>query len=132
MAFFDNLKFDEKGLIPAIVQDAETGEVLMFAFTNAAALKETLETGYMHFYSRSRGKLWKKGEESGHTQKVREIRVDCDMDALLVKVEQEGGACHTGFRSCFYRKLRPLSGTGEWVETGKKVFEPSDIYGKKK
>jgi len=134
MSFIDTLKYDERGLIPAIIQDAENGEVLMFAFTNSTALKKTLETGLMHFYSRSRNKLWMKGEESGHTQKVVEMRVDCDTDALLIKVKQKGGACHTGFRSCFYRKVEPLAvDTDKYTEDGKKLFNPEDVYkGKKK
>jgi len=129
MSFVDTLKYDDKGLIPAIIQDAGSGEVLMFAFTNSTALKKTLETGFMHFYSRSRNKLWMKGEESGHTQKVVEIRVDCDTDALLIKVKQKGGACHAGYRSCFYRKIEPLAvDTDAYTEDGKKLFNPDDVY----
>jgi len=120
MIELDELKF-ENGLIPAIAQDSETGEVLMFAFMNRAALEKTIETGIMHYWSRSRQKLWKKGESSGHLQTVKELLVDCDMDVLLAKIEQEGGACHTGYRSCFYRNIE-----GEVV--GKKVFNPEDIY----
>jgi len=100
------LKYDEKGLIPAIVQDAENGDVLMMAYMNESSLKMTLETGYTHFWSRSRQKYWKKGETSGCLQEVREICYDCDSDTLLIKVKQQGaGACHTGTRTCFYRKL---------------------------
>ncbi|MCC6451185.1 MAG: phosphoribosyl-AMP cyclohydrolase, partial [Candidatus Aureabacteria bacterium] len=91
------LKFDEKGLVTAVMQDAGTGEVLMVAFMNAEALAKTLETGLAHFWSRSRGKLWLKGESSGHVQKVKEVRVDCDADAVLLKIEQKGGACHAGY-----------------------------------
>lgn len=129
MSFLDELKYDERGLVPAIIQDAESGEVLMFAFTNREALEKALETGFMHFYSRSRGRLWLKGERSGHTQRIREIRVDCDSDAVLVRVEQEGGACHTGFRSCFYRRVEPLAVDGGLVEDGRKAFDPGEVYG---
>ena len=130
MSFLDGLKFDDRGLIPAIIQDAQNSEVLMFAFTNREALEKTLESGRMHFYSRSRSKLWMKGEESGHTQDVVEIRVDCDQDVVLVKINQKGGACHMGFRSCFYRKVQPLNAEGELVEEGAKVFNPDDVYKK--
>ena len=98
----DQLKFDEKGLVCAIAQDYESGEVLMQAYMNAEAYKKTLETGYAHYWSRSRKKLWKKGEESGHLQKVRAVSLDCDRDCVLLKVEQTGAACHTGERSCFH------------------------------
>lgn len=101
------LKYDEKGLIPAIVQDIDSGEVLMMAYMNESSLKMTLETGYTHFWSRSRQKYWKKGETSGCLQEVREICYDCDSDTLLIKVKQRGvGACHTGTRTCFYRKIK--------------------------
>lgn len=101
-------KFDADGLIAAIAQDADTGEVLMLAWMNAKALEETLASGRAVYWSRSRAKLWRKGEESGHTQHVLEVRVDCDQDAVLLKVKQDGAACHTGRRSCFYR----LAGAG--------------------
>ncbi|KPK90278.1 phosphoribosyl-AMP cyclohydrolase [bacterium SM23_31] len=103
--FFERLKFDDRGLIPAIVQDYENGEVLMMAYMNKESLTKTLETGQTCFFSRSRQKLWIKGETSGNTQKVIEIRLDCDADTILVKVMQRGTACHTGKRSCFYRKI---------------------------
>ena len=96
-------KFDSAGLVAAIAQDAETGEVLMLAWMNAEALRRTLETGRATYWSRSRGEIWVKGETSGHIQEVVEIRVDCDQDAVLLKVRQTGGACHTGRESCFYR-----------------------------
>jgi phosphoribosyl-AMP cyclohydrolase len=128
-AFLDSLKYDENGLVSAIIQDAASGEVLMFAFTNRDALEKTLATGKMHFWSRSRKKLWLKGEESGHVQEVAEVRADCDRDALLIKVRQHGGACHTGYRSCFFTKLEGLDG-GSVVEDGVKVFEPKDVYKK--
>ena len=98
----ENVKFDANGLICAIAQDYETGEVLMQAYMNAEALEKTLETGYAHYYSRSRKALWKKGETSGHTQKVISASFDCDRDCLLMQVEQKGAACHTGARSCFF------------------------------
>lgn len=102
------LKYDEKGLIPAVIQEAETGEVLMVAYMDKTALEMTLKTGYTHFWSRSRRKYWKKGETSGSLQEVREIYYDCDEDTLLVKVIQRGGgACHTGNRTCFYRGIKP-------------------------
>ncbi|MEM0202839.1 MAG: phosphoribosyl-AMP cyclohydrolase [Archaeoglobaceae archaeon] len=93
------------GLIPVVVQDVGTKEVLMVAYANEEALRKTLETGYAHYWSRSRNKLWMKGETSGNTQKIAEIRVDCDCDTLLYLVEQKGNACHTGHRSCFFRRL---------------------------
>jgi len=100
------LKYDDKGLIPSIVQDVASGEVLMLAYMNQKSLEMTIETGYTHFWSRSRQKYWKKGETSGHVQEVKEILYDCDSDTLLVKVIQHGsGACHTGNRTCFYRSI---------------------------
>lgn len=99
------LKFDDKGLIPAIVQDAKSGKVLMIAYMDKESLKITLREKRTCFYSRSRKELWRKGQTSGHIQKVKEIRYDCDKDALLIKVEQVGAACHTGERSCFYRRI---------------------------
>ena len=108
------LKFDEKGLIPVIAQDYRTGEIRMLAWANEEAIKRTLETGYAHYYSRSRGRIWKKGETSGELQRVIEIRVDCDEDAIVYVIEQEKNrACHTGERNCFYRDLE-----------GKKVEKP--------
>ncbi len=99
------IKYDERGLVPAIVQEAGTRRVLMLAYMNAASLRLSLETGYTHFWSRSRETLWKKGETSGHIQKITDIRYDCDADTLLVTVEQTGPACHTGEKSCFFRIL---------------------------
>jgi phosphoribosyl-AMP cyclohydrolase len=115
---------EEKELKSAIVQDYETGEVLMLAHMDDAALRLTIETGKAHYWSRSRGKLWQKGEISGNEQIVMDIFIDCDEDAVLLKVKQIGGACHMGYRSCFYRKIN-----GEIV--GKKVFDPEEKYGKK-
>ncbi len=110
----DNVKFDDRGLATAVVLDAKTNQPLMVAFLNRESLKLTLETGKMHYWSRSRQKLWLKGETSGHFQTVREIFVDCDNDAFVFKVEQSGAACHTGFYSCFYRRL----GAEDWEEFG--------------
>lgn len=101
----DILKFNQQGLIPAIVQDYQNGEVLMLAYMNRESLRKTIETGLTWFWSRSREKLWQKGETSGHIQQVKEIFYDCDADTLLIKVDQTGPACHTGARSCFYRSL---------------------------
>jgi phosphoribosyl-AMP cyclohydrolase len=115
------------GLIPAIVQDHQTGEVLMVAYLNREAFERTRETGRMHYYSRSRNKLWMKGETSGHVQEVQEILVDCDLDAAVFKIRQVGGAaCHTGYRSCFHRRLEP-SGELTITETAK-VFDPAQVY----
>ena len=110
--FTEKIKFDEKGLVPAIVQEAGTGKVLMLAYMNAESLRLSRETGYTHFWSRSRQKLWKKGETSGHTQRIRNIFFDCDADTLLVTVDQTGPACHTGQKSCFFKGLEP-PGEGE-------------------
>ena len=106
----DTLTYDAQGLIPAVVQAAETGECLMVAWMNREAVVQTLATGLTHFWSRSRGKLWRKGEESGHTQHVQRIYVDCDRDTLLVQVHQDGVACHTGSRTCFFQRLRAEAG----------------------
>lgn len=115
------------GLAPAIVQDHATGEVLMLAFMNQAAWEATLETGKATYYSRSRDKLWVKGESSGHVQQVREIRVDCDADTILLKVAQIGGAaCHLGYKSCFFRKV--IDGSLQTTET--RVFNPDEVYKK--
>ncbi len=123
------VKFDEKGLVPAIVQDAASGEVVMFAWMNGEALSMTLETGRMHYYSRSRKKLWLKGEESGNFQELKEMRIDCDNDALLFRVEQKGGACHKGYRSCFFRALKG-GDKSEFAITEKKIFNPDEVYKK--
>jgi phosphoribosyl-ATP pyrophosphohydrolase/phosphoribosyl-AMP cyclohydrolase len=102
---FEQVKFDERGLVPCVAQDADTGEVLTLAYANEEALRLTVETGEMHFFSRSRGKLWRKGEESGNVMKLVQLRYDCDGDAVVALVEPTGPACHTGERSCFYREL---------------------------
>jgi len=113
--------FGENGLVPAVAQDADSKDVLMLAYVSPEALEATLETGYAHYYSRSRDELWKKGGSSGHLQESEEVRVDCDADTLLYLVDQTGGACHTGHRSCFYRTV-----AGE--EVGETVFDPDDVY----
>jgi phosphoribosyl-AMP cyclohydrolase len=120
---FELIKFDEKGFVVAVVQD-EKGEVLMVAYMNKEAIEKTLKTGKMHYYSRSRKKLWLKGEESGNFQFVKEIYIDCDGDALLFKVEQKGGACHEGYYTCFFRKFE----NNEFKIVGKKIFEPKEVY----
>jgi phosphoribosyl-ATP pyrophosphohydrolase/phosphoribosyl-AMP cyclohydrolase len=120
-----DLKYDSNGLIPAIIQDAGNNEVLMMAYMNAESLERTVSTGFTHFWSRSRSKMWRKGETSGHVQEVESILYDCDRDTLLIKVIQKGpGACHTGHRSCFYTDI---GGT----EIAGKTFSEEDVYGKK-
>ena len=119
--------FAQHKLIPAIAQDAKTGEVLMMAYMNHEAFEETLRTGRVCYYSRSRGRLWRKGEESGNVQVLKEIYFDCDADTVLVKVEQLGGAaCHEGFSSCFFRRLDPQTRTVEVI--GQRVFDPKVVY----
>lgn len=120
------VKFDEKGLVGAVVQDAVSGEVLMFAWMNRESLELTLREKRAWYWSRSRQELWLKGKTSGHTQKVLELRLDCDGDAILLRVEQEGGACHTGYRSCFFRSAED----GRWREDGEKVFSAEEVYRK--
>jgi phosphoribosyl-AMP cyclohydrolase len=116
-----DLAFDEQDLLPAVAQDAETGDVLMLAYVSEEAFEKTRETGYAHYYSRSRDELWKKGGSSGHTQEIEEIRVDCDGDAILYLVDQTGGACHTGYESCFHR-------TPDGEVVGERVFDPDEVY----
>ncbi|MBQ1657162.1 MAG: phosphoribosyl-AMP cyclohydrolase [Rhodocyclaceae bacterium] len=122
----DALRWDEHGLMPVIAQDAASGAVLMFAWMNREALAETLQSGQAVYLSRSRARLWRKGEESGHTQKVLEIRTDCDNDVLLLKIEQRGGiACHTGRQSCFFQRYQP--GVG-WLADAPVLKNPEEIY----
>jgi len=123
--YTDGLKFDDRGLIPAVVCDHETNEVLMVAYMNEEALRHTVETGNATYWSRSRQELWVKGATSGNVQRVRWVRVDCDMDTLMIGVEQTGGACHLGYRSCFFRELHH----GEWERICEKVFDPREAYG---
>jgi phosphoribosyl-AMP cyclohydrolase len=122
----NKIKYDSNGLVAAVMQDYENGEVLMVAYMNSESLKTTLETGKAHFWSRSRQKFWMKGESSGHTQEIKEVFIDCDGDCILFKIKQNVAACHTGFRSCFYRKWEK----GELIETGEKLFDEEDVYKK--
>jgi phosphoribosyl-AMP cyclohydrolase len=124
----DKLKFDANGLVPVIIQDVANGEVLVMAFTNREALEKTIRTGKVHTFSRSRGRVALKGEQSGHFQHVKEVRTDCDRDAVLIKVVQEGGACHEGYRSCFFRKME--AGANDWKTVETKVFDPDAVYKK--
>ena len=114
----------EGDLIPIIVQDHISNEILMLAFTNKIAIQKTLETGYAHYYSRSRKQIWKKGQTSGHVQKIKEIITDCDNDSILIKIHQTGAACHKGYYSCFYKELKD----GEFVVKGNKIFNPEEVY----
>ena len=125
--WLESVKWSADGLVPVIAQDASSGRVLMLAWMNRDALRATLESGNAVYWSRSRGRLWRKGEESGHVQRVREMRLDCDQDALLLRVEQLGGiACHTGRERCFFRRYE----NGNWVETDPVIKDPKDIYRK--
>jgi len=126
MSWLDEIHFDEKGLVPAITQDASSGKILMMAWMNREALQLTAEKMEAVYWSRSRNKLWHKGEESGHIQKVLDIRFDCDEDVILLKVEQQGGiACHTGHRDCFFRRLDE----GRWNTVEPVLKDPREIYG---
>ena len=121
----EEVKFDADGLVPAIVQDGPTGRILMFAWMNRESLERTVVGGEAVYWSRSRARLWRKGEESGHTQRVRELRLDCDGDAILLQVEQVGGiACHTGRERCFFRRLQGQ----DWVDTDPVLRDPGEIY----
>ncbi len=126
MDILNKIKYDANGLVAAVMQDYENNEVLMVAYMNSESLKTTLETGKAHFWSRSRQKFWMKGESSGHTQEIKEVFIDCDGDCILFKIKQNVAACHTGFRSCFYRKW-----DGEkLIETSEKLFDEDDVYTK--
>ncbi len=127
MEILNEIKFDQQGLVPAIVQDHISQQVLMLGYMNREALKKTIATGQTHFYSRSRGRLWKKGESSGHIQEVKEIYFDCDQDTLLIKVDQKVAACHQGYRSCFYRRLEGNS----LKICQEKLFDEKKVYEKK-
>lgn len=129
MQGLDDLKYDANGLIPAIVQDADTGEILMMAYMNKNSLADSIRTGKTHFWSRSRQKYWMKGESSGHTQDIQEILIDCDADTLLIKARQHGAACHEGYKNCFFRKLD--SASQEWKVCADRLLDPEEIYGKK-
>ena len=125
MSFLDEVCWDEKGLVPVIAQDATSGRILMFAWMNREALAKTVEQGEAVYWSRSRNKLWHKGESSGHVQKVSEIRLDCDNDVILLQIEQQGGiACHTGRQSCFYSRLD----NGQWRAVDPVLKSPDEIY----
>lgn len=125
MNWLDEIRFDDNGLIPVIAQDASSGKILMMAWMNRESLKLTAEKKQAVYWSRSRGKLWHKGEESGHIQKITDIRLDCDEDVILITVEQQGGiACHTGRESCFYRQLQG----DQWVEVEQVIKDPKEIY----
>ena len=129
MSFYDKLKFDANGLIPAIVQEQKSGRVVMMAWMNRASLEATIATGKTHFWSRSRQKFWMKGEESGNTQIVKDIAFDCDGDCLLIQVEQNGPACHEGYKSCFFRSVE---GQGETFKTTEaQLLTPEQMYKKK-
>ena len=124
MEMFDEIKFDSSGLVPVVIQDWQNNEVLMVAYMNKESLKTTLETGKTHFWSRSRQKYWMKGESSGHVQEVKELFIDCDGDCVLIKVDQKVAACHTGYRSCFYRKWDGSL----YSIAGEKIFAEQDVY----
>jgi len=119
----DGIRWDERGLVPVVVQDEKTKDVLMVAYMNKEAFELTIKTKKAHYYSRSRNRLWLKGETSGHTQEVKSIRIDCDNDTILLIVDQKVAACHTGFWSCFYRVW-----DGAWIESGEKVFDEKEVY----
>lgn len=128
MSWLDEVCYDDAGLVPAIAQDAASGRILMFAFMNRESLELTHSTGYATYWSRSRNRLWKKGEESGHRQRVRSLRLDCDGDVVLLQIEQEGGiACHTGRESCFFRELQG-DADASWVTTDPVLKDPKAIY----
>ena len=125
MSWIDILKYDKNGLITAVIQDYRSNEVLMVAYMNRQALKKTVKTGKTYFYSRSRKKLWLKGEESGHVQQVKAIFTDCDKDCLLIRVRQKVAACHTGYRSCFFSRV---AAGGRLKKTGRRIFDPCKVY----
>ena len=129
-ALLSEVTYNDDGLVTAIAQDADTGDILMLAYMNEATLRQTLETGQMTYWSRSRQEVWVKGQSSGNTQEVEEVRIDCDGDALLFKIRQKGGAaCHTGHRSCFYREYTGDGEDGTLENTGEQVFDPAEVYG---
>ena len=127
MNFFEKLKFNDDGLIPAIIQEEETGRVLMMAWMNESSLKTTIEMGKTHFWSRSRQKYWMKGESSGHTQQVKNIAFDCDGDTLLIQVSQVEAACHEGYQSCFFRTINDA---GDFDVSENRLVNPNEIYNK--
>ena len=123
----EKITYNNDGLVPAIIQESDTGQVLMMAWMNDASLKSTIETGKTHFWSRSRRKYWMKGESSGHMQEVKDIAFDCDGDTLLIQVEQHGAACHEGYKSCFFRSI---SEDGEYNVTEERLVNPEEVYKK--
>ena len=127
MKFIEKLKFNSDGLIPAIIQEEGTGRVLMMAWMNADSIRDTIEKGKTHFWSRSRQKYWMKGESSGNTQQVKDVAYDCDADTLLIQVEQIGAACHEGYKSCFFTSVKE----GESEITEERLIDPEEMYGKK-
>ena len=127
MNFFEKLKYNDDGLIPAIIQEEGTGRVIMMAWMNESSLKTTIEKGKTHFWSRSRQKYWMKGESSGHTQQVKSIAFDCDGDTLLIQVSQVGAACHEGYQSCFFRTINDA---GEFDVSENRLVNPKEIYNK--
>ena len=129
MSFYEKLKFNPDGLIPAIIQEQSTGRVLMMAWMNKEAVEKTIEKGKTVFWSRSRQKYWVKGETSGHVQVVKDVAFDCDGDTLLIQVEQTGAACHEGYKSCFFRSIRDEGKT--FAETEERVVDPGAVYGQK-
>lgn len=126
MKILSEIKYDRDGLVAAVIQDHTNNEILMVGYMNAESIKETLNTGRVCFWSRSRQKLWRKGETSGHTQTVKSIAIDCDGDALLIKVEQKVAACHVGYRSCFFREVSPDGESTQVV--GEKIFDEDAVY----
>ena len=127
MSFINNLKFNEQGLIPASIQEEGTGRVLMMAWMIADSIRDTIDKGKTHFWSRSRQKYWMKGESSGNTQQVKDVAYDCDADTLLIQVEQIGAACHEGYKSCFFTSVKE----GETEITEERLIDPEEMYGKK-
>ncbi|RLE11657.1 phosphoribosyl-AMP cyclohydrolase [Candidatus Aerophobetes bacterium] len=125
MEFLKKIKFNSQGLVPAIVQEKKSGKVLMLGWMNKEAIKKTISTNKVHFWSRSKEKIWLKGETSGHYQLLKEIYIDCDEDTLLIKVDQIKGACHKGYKSCFFRKI---TSRGNLKVVDKKIFDPREVY----
>ncbi len=125
MEFLKKIKFNSQGLVPAIVQEKKSGKVLMLGWMNKEAIKKTISTNKVHFWSRSKEKIWLKGETSGHYQLLKEIYIDCDEDTLLIKVDQIKGACHKGYKSCFFRKI---TSRGNLKVADKKIFDPREVY----
>ena len=126
MALADDIRFDSDGLVPTAITDHASGRLLVLCFLNREALERTLEDGHVHLYRRSKGKVQKKGVDSGHVQRVREVRVNCDMNSLEIRVDQEVAACHAGYYSCYYRRWDDES--GDWQVTDERLFDPDEVY----